>query len=220
MIPLTQDRSFFVWGVVFLVFHAFYCVTAIATGTPQSCLWFCVTLVLLFGIGLITENVLLVSSVVSSGFFLNLPLVIDLLAHRFAGKILIGSGAYVLDLTPFGYAVTFYHVFLLSVPVWAVFRLRRFDRWAWAVSSGHYLALSLLTLALVDASSDVNYVREATDLAGAYAMKPEGMPYWLFHWLMMTFVLILPGHVLFRVLVYLWARLRGGRLNEGRAADA
>jgi len=200
----TEDKNFKFLGLAFIAFYLFYVGLSIYDGVPELSLWFCITSALLFGIGLYYKNTLLLSATVVSSFIINLPLAIDLISYSLTGTLVIGSGSYVIALSPLRYIMTFYHIFLLVLPVYVIFLVKDFHKYAWLFSTLHYFLLSVLTLLVTTPENFVNFVLGPASLGifnFMYALKLNQIPYFVFNWIFVSVFIFLTTHIVFMLIV-------------------
>ena len=200
----TEDKHFKYLGIGFILFYFLVFILNIYEGSSQLSLWFCITIVLIFGIGLYYKNLLLLSATVTSSFLINLLLSIDLISYSITGNIIFGMGQYILVLSPLRYAITFYHLFLLVVPVYVILILKKFHNKAWIFSSIHYIVLSIVTLLITKPDAGINFVRRPASIGFfdfVYYLKPGFIPYFIHNWILMTVFVFISIQIVFYLIM-------------------
>ena len=195
-------KQFFVLSVIFTLLAIARLILALTEGPISTLLWFCVTILFLFPIGLYFKNKLIISSVITSGFILNLALSIEVISYSLTGKILLGIGTYLNDLSPLGHLITFYHLFLVIGPIYIIFLMKDFHKYSWIFSSFHFLIISLATFFLTNFSE--NCVRAPCELGFfnlIYAIKPVLIPFFIFHWILITLIILIPTNIIFYYII-------------------
>lgn len=178
--------------------------------TYASLLWFCFINLLLLATGLFLRSAFLISSAAISSLVLEFLWLIDLIVLIFGGSF-TGSAAYLLSEQPLSFILTFYHIFLLIIPLVILKKEKNFRWKALILSSLLLLFISLITL---PTGSNINCVRELCGseyLSGIYSVQPQWMPTFIFHWLFLTFIIFTPTTI---VLHFVFNRYRKKHINK------
>lgn len=197
-----EKRTYYILATFLLLVFVLRFLDSLLNSSMQDFWWFCVMNLLLLVIGLYLRSNLLISSVATSMFLLELLWLGDITSFILTKKLLFGVAGYLFDARPFEFALTFYHLFLLIIPIYVVFKERKFHRLSWVFSSSFFFVVALLTLLL--SSGNVNCVRDVCDIgifSFIYALKPATIPYFIVTWLFNTLVIYIPTHYLFYFLV-------------------
>jgi len=198
----TNNIHFKLLALFFFTIAIFHFSLSIYEGTLIAFLWFCVTVLILFAIGLYYKNILILSSVVTSSFLIELLWTIDIISFSLTGKLIVGIATYLYYIPSIRYILTFYHLFLFVIPIYIIFMLKDFHKYSWIFSSIHLFAVSILTLALT--KFNINCVRDVCELGifnFIYAIKPTILPFFIFSWLALTLIVFIPTHLLFYFII-------------------
>ena len=168
-------------------------------------LWFCSLTVWLFTLGLYLRNNFLLSTILTASFFLELLWTIDVISYLTLGRLTIGIAEYLFTISPARFIITFYHLFLFIVPMLVVFDQKKFHKFSWAGASAFLLIVSIITLLLTKAN--INCVRSTCELGlfdffnKAIANLSSVIPLFIVHWFLVTIIVFIPTHYLFKYLI-------------------
>jgi hypothetical protein len=186
------------FGIFFLLLFLAHLIVSLQLGLLERSLWFCATVMLTFGIGLLINNDLLISSAVTSSILIEILWAIDMGSYLITNKLAIGIVTYVSTASSAEMILTFYHVFVLIVPVVFVFTRKKFHPYSWAASSVHLLIVLLITFFVAHTGVNcVNVVCSFGIFTPLYGLKPLWLPHVLFLWLVASVVMFGPVHLIF-----------------------
>lgn len=198
----TKEKYLWILASLFLLFALSNILLDIYEDVSGEFLWFCINITLIFSIGLFYKNKLLISSTLTSAFLIEILWAIDVSSFLITGSPLIGVFDYFSEISNLRMIQTFYHLFLLIVPLYVIIRIKEFHKFSWAFSSFHFLLVSILTLFLTN--SNVNCVRSACSpgaLNQIYALKPAFLPLLMFNWITLSLFVFIPTHIFFYYLI-------------------
>lgn len=165
-------------------------------------LWFCFFNLALLTFALYTENNFLLSTVLTSSFILSGVYTIDLISFTFSGKLIFGVANHLPYANILDQITTYYHIFLLAIPIYILHKKKTFHPKSWIFSSLSLLIVSLITAYIF--KSNINCAITACDIGifnFIYNIKPTWTPLVLFNWLATTIILFIPTNYLFHYLI-------------------
>ena len=196
-----KDKYLKILSLIFLLIFIFHLSLSIYEGEPRASLWFCATLLIVFAFGLYYKNTLILSSVVVSAFVIEFLWTIDIISYTLSRKLVLGILPYLYDISLMRFIITYYHILLLIVPIIIIiFSLKKFHKHAWIFSSFHLLIVFIISIIT---KAEFNCIKKSCELGifnFVYVLRPEFLPYFIFHWLGLTIVIFIPTNILFTFL--------------------
>ena len=197
-----EKRTYYIWATFLLVVFILRIFDSIYNNVAHDLFWFCVANLFLLVLGLYLRSNFLISSVVVSSFITETFWLFDVISFLIWKKLFFGVAGYLFFLRPLEFILTFYHIFLLVVPLYIVFKERNFHKYAWIFSSFYFFVIALLSLSLP--GHNVNCVRALCEM-GVFdfldVLNTGIMPVFVLTWLFNTLVLFIPINYLFYYLV-------------------
>jgi len=185
-----------VWAVV-RGWHYF------SEGLGELIFWFCFLNLVLLAVGLYFRSVRMVSVVGVGSLITGIVASVDVLVFTFLGKMVFGVAGYLMESSVIAHVLTFYHLFLVVVPLYVLMKEKKFGECSWVWSSVFFLAVSLGSL--IFTKGNANCVREFCDIGVFslfYFLKPEFLPLCVFYWVGFTVIIFIPSYWIFRGLVF------------------
>lgn len=164
--------------------------------------WFCFLNLILLAVGLYFRSLLLVSVAAVSSLITGIAASVDVLSFTFFGKQVFGVAGYLIESTLAAHVLTFYHLFLVIIPLYVLLKERKFYENSWIYSS--LFLLLVFIVSLIFSEGNVNCVRDFCEV-GIFNvfrfLKPEFMPFWIFHWLSYSLVVFIPSYFILKAVV-------------------
>jgi hypothetical protein len=199
---MIKDKYYKLITLFFLILALAHFVVTITIGPRFMLLWFCYLTTILFIIGSYLKNNFIISTVVTSMFIVHLIWIQDTASYLIFGRLNVGIMTYLFDIGRASFFTTFYHFFLLIIPILLIFDMKKFHKLSWLGASAFFFIASILTL--IFTKSDINCVRGTCEygifnfLTIAYASP---LPPFMINWLAMTIIIFIPTHLFFRKVV-------------------
>ncbi len=131
-------------AILFLAIFIVNTLLLYSEGYKFGWLWFCPTLLVMFAAAILTNNKLLLSSVVVSATVIEIIWSIDAIYFFITERFLVNAAMYLANASLARKIITMYHFLLLIVPIIIVLRKKEFSKHAWMVSSLNLFAVLLL----------------------------------------------------------------------------
>ena len=202
---ILKNKHYVFLGVLFLLIAIANFLVAYYDFSPYSFLWFCSAVLLLFSLGLFLKSSLLISGTVTASFLIEFLWTTDMISFLLRKKLAVGIAMYLFEAGDLRFIITFYHLFLLIVPILIVFNMKKFHKYSWIAASVYFLLISVITVNLT--SSNVNCVQNICNLGVFNFLKLlntgliANFPAYIFNWVFITIILFMPTHYLFRYIV-------------------
>jgi hypothetical protein len=190
--PRQKNPNWFRW-LALLSLVAWFAAYWYAWG-PANFLHLCDIAVILTGIGLCTNNSLLISSQAVSSVLIDIVWTLDVAARLIFGRHLIGGTEYLFDATAPLWArlLSLFHIVLPFILLWSLTRLG-YDRRGWKLQSAILLPV-LIASRYVTPDQNLNFAVTDPFLHRSYGPAPAHL---FITFIFLVFVVYLPTHLLF-----------------------
>lgn len=202
---MLNKKYYTIAGIIFILLFFLNAYVHVQADNYEQILWLCSFTTLLLAIGLLTRNNLILSSTLAVSLVLQTIWVIDVTSLLIFGRFVTGTAGYLTTATSVRFFLTFYHVFLWIVPVFAILDTQKFHKYSWIGASVFFFIVSLITLSLTELN--VNCVRQSCIFGFYEFLRPitgtlsSFLPSFVINWLILTLIVFIPTHLIFRAIV-------------------
>src|SRR3989344_7633638 len=130
-----RKQTYNLLAILFIILTIIQLTAAIIENEYDTLLNFCFILAIIFIIALFKKNDFLFSTIVTASFFINTLWLIDMTSFLIFNKLTIGVGEYLFEATTIRFISTFYHLFILTIPLIVVFDRAKFHKYSWLGAS-------------------------------------------------------------------------------------
>ena len=119
-------------------------------------LWISHFALLIAAIGFFTRNNFILSGSLVSVLVVHGIWIIDYASLILTGNSLTGYTLYMLDLSLYRKLITFHHIYLIPLLLWALWKQRKISKYGWILAAALFAVLSLLTFIFTPIAYNVN----------------------------------------------------------------
>jgi len=192
----SREKYFLI--TLLLIFLILKIIAAIQLEDWDFFLWFCFFNLVLLTFALYFENDFLTSAVLTSSFFPAGIYAVDIISFAFFHKLVFGVATYLPTANLLVHILTYYHILLIVIPIYVLYKKRTFHHLSWIFSSLSWLFFSFIVSAFV--KSNINCALDACNLGlfnFVYNIHPLWMPFFIFNWIVFTLAFFIPANYLF-----------------------
>ncbi len=192
---INDDYSFFFWILVLII--TLKIIWSLLSNDHNSLLWFCFINMCILTVGLYFKNDFVIGSILVSSLLISTLIGFDIIGFTFWGELIFGVYPRIFEMDVFDSILTYYHFLLILIPLYILCKKRFIHPQSWVLSSVFFLIILFTSSVLSD--SNLNCSTSLCDLgflSSAYHVKPLIMPFFIFHWISMTFLVFIPTNFL------------------------
>ncbi len=160
-----EQKKIFIYIGLFLLLHLILLVIdRINYNIIFNLLWVSHFALLTSSIGFILRNNFILSGSLISVFIVHLVWVIDLIGLIIMGSSPTGYTSYLLDLSLYRKFLSFHHIYLSPLLLWALWKQKRISKYGWIFAAFLFGILSLIVFIFVSKDYNVNCANYICDV--------------------------------------------------------
>lgn len=161
---MKQKNIFIYIGLLLLLHWILLVINRINYNILFNLLWICHFTLLIAASGFIKRNNFILSGSLVSVLVFQVSWIIDFISLSLTGNSLFGFTSYLPDYSLYGKLLTFHHIYLSPLLLWALWKQKKISKYGWILAASIFALLSLITFIFVPTDYNVNCVHSICDV--------------------------------------------------------